>query len=62
MAKYGLHLLMLAIGVPTRRNTPIEQFVEMLDRYIRWYNEKSIKSSLGYLSPIKYRESLGLTM
>ncbi|MBC3809790.1 IS3 family transposase, partial [Undibacterium seohonense] len=29
--------------------------------YIRWYNEKRIKMSLGYLSPIEYRERLGLT-
>ena len=43
------------------RSTTIEQFVEVLDKYIRWYNEKRIKSSLGYLSPIEYRESLGLT-
>ncbi|TVO72983.1 IS3 family transposase, partial [Sedimenticola selenatireducens] len=27
---------------------------------IRWYNEKRIKISLGYLSPIEYREGLGL--
>ncbi|HDS7198392.1 TPA: IS3 family transposase [Klebsiella oxytoca] len=26
-----------------------------LDRYIRWYNEKSIKLSLGAMSPVKYR-------
>ncbi len=44
------------------RSTTIEQFVEVLDKYIRWYNEKRIKSSLGYLSPIEYRESLGITM
>lgn len=43
------------------RSTTIEQFVAVLDKYIRWYNEKRIKSSLGYLSPIEYRESLGLT-
>jgi putative transposase len=43
------------------RTTTIEQFLEVLDKYIRWYNEKRIKSSLGYLSPIEYRESLGLT-
>ncbi|MBJ9732937.1 MULTISPECIES: IS3 family transposase, partial [Burkholderia cepacia complex] len=30
------------------------------DAYVRWYNEKRIKGSLGYLSPIEYRESLGL--
>ncbi|WP_370880732.1 IS3 family transposase [Variovorax paradoxus] len=27
---------------------------------MRWYNEKRIKLSLGSLSPIEYRESLGL--
>ncbi|MFZ6659047.1 IS3 family transposase, partial [Undibacterium sp. TJN19] len=27
---------------------------------IRWYNEKRIKISLGSLSPMEYRESLGL--
>jgi len=43
------------------RSTTIEQFVQTLDSYIRWYNEKRIKKSLGYLSPIEYRESLGLT-
>lgn len=43
------------------RSSTIAQFVEVLDGYIRWYNEKRIKSSLGYLSPIEYRESLGLT-
>jgi transposase InsO family protein/transposase-like protein len=43
------------------RSTTIEQFIEALDGYIRWYNEKRIKLSLGYLSPIEYRESLGLT-
>jgi transposase InsO family protein len=28
--------------------------------YILWYNGKRIKMSLGSLSPIEYRESLGL--
>lgn len=36
--------------------TTIEQFVATLDRYIRWYNEERIKQSLGYLSPVQYRE------
>lgn len=43
------------------RSTTIEQLIQALDSYIRWYNEKRIKLSLGYLSPIEYRESLGLT-
>ena len=41
------------------QSTSIEQFIQALDSYIRWYNEKRIKSSLGALSPIEYRESLG---
>jgi transposase InsO family protein/transposase-like protein len=40
--------------------TTIEQFIQIVDSYIRWYNEKRIKISLGSLSPIEYRESLGL--
>lgn len=43
------------------RTTSIEQFIQVLDSYIRWYNEKRIKLSLGSLSPIEYREKLGLT-
>ena len=39
--------------------TTIEQFIQVVDSYIRWYNEKRIKISLGSLSPIEYRESLG---
>ena len=40
--------------------TTLKQFMQVLDSYIRWYNEKRIKLSLGSLSPIKYRESLGI--
>ena len=43
------------------QGTTIEQFIEVVDSYIRWYNGKRIKISLGSLSPIEYRESLGLT-
>ncbi len=38
----------------------IEQFVGEVDAYIRWYNEKRINISLGSLSPVEYRKSLGL--
>lgn len=38
----------------------IDQFIQIVDSYIRWYNEKRIKISLGSLSPIEYRASLGL--
>ena len=34
--------------------------MKQLNDYIVWYNEKRIKQSLGYLSPIDYRKSLGL--
>jgi putative transposase len=44
-----------------RRATTIEQFIQVVDFYIHWYNEKRIKISLGSLSPLEYRESLGLT-
>ncbi|HFD2996934.1 TPA: IS3 family transposase, partial [Klebsiella quasipneumoniae subsp. similipneumoniae] len=39
----------------------LEKFICFLDRYIRWYNEKSIKLSLGAMSPVKYRQHLGIT-
>ena len=42
------------------RNTTVEQFIALVDDYIRWYNEKRIKLSLGGLSPVEYRASHGL--
>ena len=39
----------------------IEEFIEAVDRYIHWYNEKRIKESLGGTSTLSYRRSLGLT-
>lgn len=39
----------------------VEQFMDILDSYIRWYNETRIKVSLGSLSPVEYRQSLGLS-
>lgn len=38
----------------------VDEFMDELDDYIRWYNEKRIKLSLGGLSPKQYRESLGI--
>ncbi len=37
----------------------IRQFIQKVDSYIKWYNEKRIKLSLGALSPLVYRKSLG---
>lgn len=42
------------------KSTTIEVFIQAVHEYIVWYNEKRIKISLGSLSPIEYRESLGL--
>ncbi|MGN7964342.1 IS3 family transposase, partial [Brucella sp. 22210] len=44
------------------KTVTIEQFVHEVDAYIQWYNEKRIKLSLGSLSPIEYRRSLGLNV
>jgi hypothetical protein len=44
-----------------RQDITIDQFIQIVDSYIRWYNEKRIKISLGSLSPIEYRASLGIT-
>jgi len=40
----------------------IEQFVAEVDAYIRWCNERRIKISLGSLSLLEYRKSLGLIL
>ena len=37
-----------------------DQFMQIVDSYVRPYNEKRIKISLGSLSPLEYRASLGL--
>ncbi len=38
----------------------IDEFINELDNYLRWYNEKRIKMSLGAMSPVAYRRSIGL--
>ena len=43
------------------QTTTIEQFIQTVDSYIHWYNEKRIKIFLGSLSFLEYRQSLGLT-
>ncbi len=39
----------------------VESFMQELDSYIRWYNEYRIKLSLGALSPVEYRQHMGIT-
>ena len=38
----------------------IEEFMGMLDAYLRWYRDIRIKSDLDYRSPMQYRRDLGL--
>lgn len=38
----------------------IEQFIAILNEYLTWYNVTRIKTSLGNMSPLEYRRSLGL--
>lgn len=42
------------------RDTTLDDFILQIDAYIRWYNEKRIKLSLGRRSPVEYRKALGL--
>ena len=44
------------------KNVTIEEFSHELDMYLHWYNEKRIKKSLGYLSPMEYKRSLGFAI
>ena len=37
-----------------------EKFMQHVDAYIRWYNERRIKLSLGAVSPEMYRQQCGL--
>jgi transposase InsO family protein len=41
------------------QDVSIEQFINELDSYLRWYNEKRIKMSLGAMCPVYYRLFLG---
>lgn len=43
-------------------NTTIDEFTAELDAYIRWYNEARIKISLGAMSPMEHRKSLGIAI
>lgn len=40
--------------------TTIGEFTQALDAYIRWYNRHRIKLSLGGMSPVEYRQRLGI--
>jgi len=38
----------------------LDECMRQIDAYIRWYNEKRIKLSLGRRSPVEYRQAMGL--
>lgn len=40
----------------------IREFIDILNEYLIWYNEKRLKTSLGNMSPREYRQSLGLSV
>ena len=42
------------------RGVSLPKFIDILNNYLIWYNETRIKKSLGYMSPMEYRQSLGL--
>ena len=35
-----------------------DELKDAIDKYIRYYNEKRGKASLGYMSPIEYRKKM----
>ena len=38
----------------------LEEFISIINQYMQWYRDKRIKLSLGGLSPMEYRRSLGI--
>lgn len=46
----------------TWQGVSITQFIDTLDSYLHWYNNSRIKLSLGGMSPMEYRRSLGLVL
>lgn len=40
-------------------NVSIDEFIDEVNKYIEWYAHKRRKLSLGGLSPISYRKSIG---
>ena len=44
-----------ALGETTR-----DEVLVLIDEYIHWYNHERIKQSLGWMSPVQYRQSQGM--
>ena len=47
-------------GILTWGDVTVQEFIEVLDTYLKWYSTTRIKMSLGAMSPMEYRRSLGL--
>ena len=43
-----------------RDKISVEEFIGIINQYMQWYRDKRIKLSLGGLSPMEYRRSLGI--
>ena len=39
-----------------------DEVLVLIDEYIRWYNHERIKQSLGWMSPVQYRQSQGMAV
>lgn len=42
------------------KDVTVDEFIDRLNKYLIWYNEKRIKKALGWKSPMQYRRALGL--
>ena len=39
----------------------IDAFIQIIDNYMIWYREERINISLGGMSPLEYRQNMGLS-
>jgi transposase InsO family protein len=37
----------------------LQMFIDYLNGYIKWYNKKRVKDSLGFCSPMEFRQIYG---
>ena len=37
-----------------------DEVLALVDEYIHWYDHERIKQSLGWMSPVQYRQSQGM--
>ncbi|WP_374938572.1 IS3 family transposase [Bifidobacterium pseudocatenulatum] len=37
-----------------------DEVLVLIDEYIHWYDHERIKQSLGWMSPVQYRQSQGM--